>query len=110
MIRETIERIESMLKDHESINDEKKTELLDLIYTLKSEVGELSKTHDEQAKSVVGFAEQTAREATRTKKDAVLFKLSLDGLGKSVREFEASHPKLVGAVDSICEALANAGI
>jgi len=70
----------------------------------------LSKTHAEQAESIAGFTEVSAREATREQQNPQLLKLSLEGLNSSVEEFENSHPKLVHIVNSISTTLANLGI
>jgi len=110
MIRETITKIEASVKDAQSLNDEKKKELLNLLSTLKTEVSEFSKTHPEHTQSITSFAEVSVHEAIREKKNPQLLKLSLQGLSTSVEGFESSHPKLVGIVNSICLALSNIGI
>jgi hypothetical protein len=99
-----------IIKNAAAIKDENKNELLNLLSTLKTEVGELSKTHEEHAQSIAGFAEVSAHEATRKKKNPHLIKLSLEGLSSTVEEFEQSHPQLVQIVNSICQALSNMGI
>jgi queuine/archaeosine tRNA-ribosyltransferase len=81
-----------------------------LLGTLKSEVAKLSQTHGEQAESIAGFTQLSAHEATRTEQNPELLKLSLDGLGSSVRGFEESHPRLVRIVNAISNTLANLGI
>ena len=85
-------------------------ELMQLLGTLKSEVAELSKTHGEQAQSIAGFTEVSAHEATRAEQNPELLRLSLQGLGSSVRELEESHPRLVQIVNAISSALSNLGI
>lgn len=67
-------------------------------------------TQAEQAESIAGFTESGAREALRSQPDPELLDTSLDGLRKSVREFEASHPKLTEVVNAICHQLSNLGI
>ena len=110
MIRETITKIEARVQEAQSLNDEKKEELLSLLSTLKTEVSEFSKTHPEQTQSITSFAEVSVHEAIREEKNPQLLKLSLQGLSTSVEGFESSHPKLVGIVNSICSALSNIGI
>jgi hypothetical protein len=110
MLQHTIDEIEERLKKTESINDENKSELLNLLSTLKVEIADLSKTHNEQAESITGFAELSAREATRHEKNPELVKLSIAGLRSSVQGFESSHPKLVNVVNTICSMLSNLGI
>jgi hypothetical protein len=110
VIQETINQIEARIKRAKSLNDAKKRELLNLLSTLKVEVSDLSKTHAEQTRSIAGFAEVSIHEAMREEKNPKLLRLSLEGLSTSVQEFESSHPKLVGVVNSICLALSNIGI
>jgi hypothetical protein len=110
VIQETITQIEGRIEKAESLNDEKKKELLDLLSMLKVEVSELSKTHGEQTRSITGFAEVSIHEAMREEKNPQLLELSLQGFSASVGEFESSHPKLVGVVNSICQSLSNIGV
>jgi hypothetical protein len=110
MIEDTIGKIEARIENADAIKEERRRELLQLLGTLKSEVAELSKTHEEQAQSIAGFTEVSAHEATRAEQDPELLKLSLDGLGSSVRGFEQSHPRLVQIVNAISSTLSNLGI
>lgn len=110
MIDNTLGKIEDRIRGAEAIKDERRQELLQLLGTLKSEVAELSKTHEEQARSIAAFTEVSTHEATRSTQNPQLLKLSLDGLGSSVSEFEKSHPRLVHIVNSISHALSNLGI
>ena len=110
MIDNTIGKIEDRIRGAEAIKDERRQELLQLLGTLKSEVAELSKTHEEQARSIAGFTEVSTHEATRASQNPQLLKLSLEGLGSSVSEFEKSHPRLVHIVNSISSTLSNLGI
>ena len=110
MIEDTIKKIEARIQGTETIKEERRHELLQLLSRLKSEVGELSKTHGEQAESIAGFTEVSAHEATRVEQNPELLDLSLKGLSSSVSEFEKSHPRLVQVVNAISNALANLGI
>ncbi len=110
MIQKTIENIEAKISESNSVSDENRTELLRLLAMLKTEVGELSKTHPEQAESITSFAQASAHEATRKEKNPDLLKLSLDGLSTSVKEIETSHPDLLRIVNAVSQALANMGI
>ena len=110
MIGDTIEKIEARIRNASSIKDEGKTELLALLGTLKSEITELSKIDADHAQSIASFAGVSTHEATRDVKNPELLKLAIDGLTTSVEGFEASHPKLVHIVNSICRTLANLGI
>ena len=110
MIEKTIGEIESKICGADSVSDERKRELLQLLDTLKSEVGKLSKTHDEQAQSIAGFAHVSAHEATRAAQNPQALHHSVQGLRSSVDGFEQSHPKLVQIVNSISNMLSNLGI
>ena len=110
MIEDTVGKIETRIESAEAIPEERRNELLQLLATLKSEVAELSKTHDDQAQSIAGFTAVSAHEAIRPHKDPRLLKLSLEGLGSSVAGFEGSHPRLVQIVNAISNTLANLGI
>ena len=110
MIDDTLAKLEARLKSAETIPDDKRRELQQLVGTLKAEIAKLSKTHAEQAESIAGFTEISTREATREQQNPTLLKQSLKGLSTSVEEFETSHPKLVQIVNSISNTLSNLGI
>ena len=110
MIEKTISEIEAKVCTAESVGDEHKRELLELLGKLKSEVGTLSKTHSEQADSIANFAKLSAHEATRTEPNPQLRELSNQGLVSSVAGFEQSHPKLVQIVNNISKTLSDLGI
>ncbi len=110
MIRDTLTKIEDKIRNVNSITDENRVELLNLLSTLKEEIEGLSETEIESAESITGFAQVSTHEATRQEKNQQLLQLSLDALASSVREFETSHPKLAEAVNSFCQILSNMGI
>jgi hypothetical protein len=110
MLQRTIDKIEERMRKTESLNEENKTELLNLVSTLKAEIADLSKTHNEHAESITGFADLSTHEATRREKKPELLKLSIEGLGSSVRGFESSHPNLVRVVNDLSTMLSNLGI
>jgi hypothetical protein len=110
MIDDTIGKIEARIQSAEAIKEERRQELLQLLGTLKSEVAQLSTTHDDQAKSIAGFTEISTHEATRAQQNPDLLKLSLKGLDSSVEGFEESHPRLVQIVNAISHTLSNLGI
>ena len=80
MIENTIGKIEERIRSADSITEERKRELLQLLGTLKSEMSKLSTTHDEDAQSIAGFTELSAHEATRSQQNPELLNLSLKGL------------------------------
>jgi hypothetical protein len=110
MIEETIKNIEARVLSSDTIKDDRRHELLQLLQTLRSEVDALSRTHSEQAESIAGFAELSTHEATREQQNPQLLNLSLKGLNSSVEEFEGSHPRLVQIVNTISNTLSNLGI
>ncbi len=110
MIEDTLNKIEAKIRTAETVPDERKTELVQLLNTLKAEVGELSKTHGESAESIAAFTEVSAHEATRAHQNPRLLELSLEGLSSSAKGFEETHPRLVQIVNAISSTLANLGI
>jgi len=110
MIEDTIGKIEAKIQGADAIKEDRRRELIQLLGTLKSEVAALSKTHEEQAQSIAGFAELSTHEATRTERNPQLLKLSLQGLSSSVTQLEKSHPRLVQIVNAISNTLSNLGI
>jgi hypothetical protein len=110
MIENTIGEIEAKIRDAGAVSEEHKRELIELLGKLKSEVSTLAQTDDEQAKSIAGFAQVSAHEATRTQQNPQLLDHSLQGLRSSVDGFEKSHPKLVEIVNGISNILSNLGI
>ena len=110
MLKKTIDTIEEKIQHVDSMKDDTKTELLNLLSTLKEEIGELSETQSEKAESITGFTQISTHEAIRQEKNPDLLNLSLKGLQSSVSEFETTHPKLAETVNSICHILSNMGI
>ena len=88
MIDKTIGDIEAKIRTAEGLDAGRKSELLALLATLKTEATALKKT---QA-------------------DARSVKSSLDELRSSVEGFEKSHPKLVQLVNNISNTLSGWGI
>jgi hypothetical protein len=110
MIEDTIRTIETRIGAAETVSDDRKRELLELLATLRSEVENLARTNTEQAQSIASFAEVSTHEATREDQNPKLRELSLQGLSSSVDGFEQSHPALVRVVNNISQTLANLGI
>jgi hypothetical protein len=110
MIEKTIGEIEAKIRGADSVSDDRKRELLQLLGNLKSEVGALEKTHGEQAQSIAEFAKLSAHEATREKPNPQLREISVSGLRSSIAGFEQSHPRLAEIVNRISSTLSNLGI
>ena len=82
MFDKTILELQERIEKADSIKDEERSALLKLIGELKVEITALSKTHDEDAKSIAGFTQIAAHEAMRTEKNAGLFNIRKGGFGK----------------------------
>ena len=67
MNESTLNEIEAKIRSADKISGEHKRELLQLLATLKTEMGALSKTHGEQAESIAQFAKISTHEATDQK-------------------------------------------
>jgi len=110
MLEHTLEKIENKIKSSPNIPEKNKTEFMDLLSVLNIEISELQKSQKEKAESIKGFTKISAHEATRQEINPSLIKISGEGLSSSVKELEASHPKLVDTVNAICDFLSKIGI
>ena len=110
MINDRIETIQSTIEQAGNIPEERKTELLQLVAGLQSEISALSQTHRDEAFSITHFADASAHEAVRTEKNPQLAETALQGLRASVQGFEETHPDLVGIVSRFATALSNMGL
>ena len=110
MIQERIAKIETALQSADNLPAETKRELLALLTDLKAEVAPLTETHGEHAANIAHFADASFHEATRSERKPEDAAAALSGLNASVRDFEASHPRLVQIVDRIAVTLSNMGI
>jgi hypothetical protein len=110
MIDDTIQKIEQRIRNVASLKEDQKGELLNLVTTLRAEMGELSKTKADHAESITGFVDVSTHEAMREETNPQLLELALQGLSSSVEDFETDHPKLAELVNSISMMLSNIGI
>jgi hypothetical protein len=110
MIKDTLAKLEAAIARAEAIKSGDKTELVTLLKKLKDEVAGLAPEHAEQAGSMANFAQAAAHETARADADQRLKTISIEGLGQSVKSFEASHPVLTDTVNDICLMLARMGI
>jgi Mg2+ and Co2+ transporter CorA len=110
MIEQTISEIEAKIGGAETVDPKRQEELLQLLATLKTEVATLSKTNQEQADSIAGFAQLSAHEALRTQQNPQLREISLRGLRSSVENLEQSHPRLTYSVNRLSKMLSDWGI
>jgi len=110
MEQNTIEKIEEKIQSNSSLTEKNRSELLNLLATLKLELTKFTDEHAEHAESITGFIERLTHEAMRREKNPDLLKHAVDGLSASVKGFEVSHPQLVETVNYISNTLANMGI
>jgi hypothetical protein len=110
LINRTLAKIEKTIKKETNLTEKDKTELMQLLSSLKIEINELSKIHSEEAESIVGFIERSTHEVSRRNRNQKLLSLSIEGISESVKEFEESHPRLVETVNYISSALSNIGL
>jgi hypothetical protein len=92
------------------VDEKKKAELGQHLTLLHQELDELSRTNADRAKTIAGFAELSAHEATSLQPHPELLQLSVTGLKKSVQDFEETHPRLVEVVGSLSAILSNVGL
>jgi len=109
-MKDTISKIEERIRNAGALKDENRAELLELLGRLRSQIGALSKTNQEQAQSIEGFTQVSAHEATREERNPKSLNHSILGLESSVQDLEESHPQLVEVVNRIATTLANMGI
>src|SRR5208283_1741001 len=109
-MKDTISKIEERIRNAGALKDENRAELLELLGQLRSQIGALSKTNQEQAQSIEGFTQVSAHEATREERNPKSLNHSILGLESSVQDLEESHPQLVEVVNRIATTLANMGI
>lgn len=108
MIDRQIELISAKIASAPNLPESTKNELLELLSTLRQEVNTLA--DPETANSIAGFANVSAHEGTRADRKPELLDSALKGLGASVQELEATHPKLFEVVNRLTVALSNMGI
>jgi len=108
MIDQTLKQIENRVRQTGTLEESKKSDLLELLSTLKNEIGDLQ--DPEQARSIAAFADLSAHEAMRVEQNPDLLKHALNGLNSTVCDFEEAHPRLVECVNRIAVTLSNLGI
>ena len=106
MIPERISHIENTLRAAPNIPESTRGELLALLAGLKAEIASLADTDAARVEHITGSADAAVQAAVRREPSAE----ATEGLAASVRDFEASHPKLVQIVDRLAVILSNTGI
>jgi hypothetical protein len=110
LLDERVECIENRIRSSNSLDQEQKKELFDLIARLMVETKSLYEAHCEDVCSIAGFLERSVQEALRDEKNPALLRHSREGLLLSSRRFEVSHPTLIGLINDISLTLSNIGI
>lgn len=110
MIDDTLAKIQQRLESTAHLPPEKRRELLDLMAQLKTEIADVARNDPDQARSITGFTELSAHEATRQAPSAATMRNAIEGLESTVKGFEAAHPKLTAVVNRLAESLSNLGI
>ena len=110
-VDETIRRIEQRVSKASAMQPENRDAVLDLLEQLKKQLDEVPESQRPQAESVAGFTELSAHEAIKgaAASDPGLLQIALEGLRRSVKELEDSHPDLVQVINAISTTLSNAG-
>jgi hypothetical protein len=103
VIEDTIRKIEDSLKGGH-LSAERERELRRLLAELRAELKLLEATRGGEARRIATLTGAAHAAPAGERRDAA------NRLAESVREFEATHPKLTSLVDAIAETLASAGI
>jgi hypothetical protein len=110
MIPERLAQIEATLRNSANIPEATRQELLDLLAGLKAEVAPLAETNRATADEIAGSADAAVKAAVHRDQEPEKAAEAVEGLAASVRDFEASHPRLVEIVDRLAQTLSNMGI
>jgi len=110
MIPERLAQIEATLRNSATIPETTRQELLDLVAGLKAEVAPLAATHGQSVEQITDTADAAVQAVVRRPEQPGEAAEAVSGLAASVRDFEASHPRLVEIVDRLALTLSNMGI
>jgi hypothetical protein len=110
MISERLAQIESTLRNSANIPAATRQELLELVAGLKAEMGPLAGTHGASAHAIAGNAEAAVQASVLRDEAPEQAAQAVAGLAASVRQFEATHPRLVEIVDQLALTLSNLGL
>jgi hypothetical protein len=110
MISERLAKLEATLRNNATIPEGTRQELLGLLAGLKSEVTPLAATHGESVQDIAGSTESAVQASMKREEQPERAAQAVQGLAASVRQFEATHPRLVEIVDQLALTLSNLGI
>lgn len=107
MIADTINRIETFLRENQSLPEAERLELERLLAELRHEAGLLAGT---VPALTAGGPIDPGSSIDPIGPDEADLSAALGRLQENLTEFEAAHPRLVGVVNRISNLLANMGI
>ncbi len=111
MIEDTIKRIEKRIGSAQSISEEAREELLGLVEELKQEASELPQdVPTDDVQSALSLAEISAHESSRGERDSPLKEQAFGALQTSIKELEASHPRIAEMIARMSHVLSRMGI
>lgn len=103
-------KIERRIAEAPGLPETERTQLLQLVSTLREEVDALAHGRAEDADSIAHFLEASTHEASRQEKQPKLLEAARQGLTASVENLESSNPKLFETVNRAAVVLANMGL
>lgn|GEM_PF-4260204 len=109
MALETLERMKKRIAQSDGIAGDDKAALADLLAELEAEIEHLPEDHHDHMKTVAGFAELSALEASKTDTDEDLLHHALDGMRKAAERFGENHPKVVRVVSDVAKTVGRMG-
>lgn len=109
MALETLDRIQARLESAPSITEEDRREISSLIEQLREEVECLPDCHHEDARSLVGFAELSAFEATRETTSPDLLETGLRGVRSVIEQLQERHPRLAEVANNLAMTIGRMG-
>ena len=110
MLRDTLNKIDSIIDNSQSLAERRRAELKELTGDLRDELTTLEQDKANSANSIAGFTKVATYEALRDDKNPDLAEVSSHGLERAVEEFKVSHPKLYETIKSICVRLTGLGV
>ena len=110
MLEDRMRKIEARIAQAPGLPEAERSQLLQLVSTLRAEVDALARSREEEADSIAHFLDASTHEASRTQKQPKLLEAARQGLTASVENLESSHPKLFEAVNQAAVVLANMGL
>ncbi len=98
MVTRTLSKIEHLIQEASRLSAADRTQLLELIHHLRSELQALNAQHTDKAEHIAAATESAVRSG------------EFADIEQAIQEFEVSHPKLTQTLQSIINSLSNLGI